>query len=212
MATLSEWLDTEEDEEVRVRVKSALDSLTDIREAKNNTSPRTLAVNLGLPKSFLQEGLQLRGSGASPKVSHGLPATAAMRTLVAQSGRGKHVRVQGGAAVATSAGAGAVASHAASIIRESFTIDIPYPVPIPRVFAVLAAPGKLVVGMPWKKNSLEAKGVSTGGKPFARVPVFSMDGKLLAGPQSSSLSQLASELDVLSLSAQGTSGLAPAQV
>eukprot|EP00429_Kryptoperidinium_foliaceum_P063468 CAMPEP_0176059450 /NCGR_PEP_ID=MMETSP0120_2-20121206/29627_1 /TAXON_ID=160619 /ORGANISM="Kryptoperidinium foliaceum, Strain CCMP 1326" /LENGTH=327 /DNA_ID=CAMNT_0017392987 /DNA_START=62 /DNA_END=1045 /DNA_ORIENTATION=+ len=197
---LSEWLDTEEDEEVRVRVQAALDSLSDVQEAKSYSAPRTLKVPLGLPKSLLQ----LRGSVTNVtlahKVSQGLPASAAVRTLVAQGGRGKHVRVHDSTVAAT--GASGTASHAASIIKESFTIDIPYPVPIPRVFAVLQSPGVLVVGMPWMKRTLAAKGVSTGGKPFTRVPVFDMKGKLLAGPKASSLSQLTPNLDMQALARQ----------
>merc|ERR1719240_1801390 len=45
---LKEWLDTEDDDEVKVQVRLALDSLTKVRAAKQNTKPRTVSVPLGM--------------------------------------------------------------------------------------------------------------------------------------------------------------------
>mmetsp|Transcript_18213 Transcript_18213/g.52051 ORF Transcript_18213/g.52051 Transcript_18213/m.52051 type:complete len:326 (-) Transcript_18213:7-984(-) len=195
---LEDWLETEEDDEVRVRVQAALDAVSEIREAKKNDTPRTLAVRLGFVQ--LAASSRLRGAGRNVtrvhRVSHGLPASAALRTLVAQGGRGKRVRRQGTIdAGATALGVNRTLQKA-GIVKESFSVDIPYPVPVDRVFAVLMAPGKLVVGMPWLKTTLEAQGVSTGGRPFARVPVFSARGEHLAGPTTLSLEQLAHGMDV----------------
>lgn len=67
------------------------------------------------------------------------------------------------------------------IVKESFAVEIPYPVPQERIFLLQTAPTTLVAGMPLVRESLEASGVSTGGKAFSRVPVFDTRGQLLAG-------------------------------
>merc|ERR1719160_1962782 len=45
---LQQWYDTEEDDEVRVQVKAAVDSLNKVRQAKANTAVRTVSVPLGM--------------------------------------------------------------------------------------------------------------------------------------------------------------------
>jgi hypothetical protein len=60
-------------------------------------------------------------------------------------------------------------------IKESFSITLPYPTQVGRIFAVLQTSGQLVVCMPYSKGS---KAVS---QAFARMPVFDMDGKKLIG-------------------------------
>merc|ERR1719240_1400999 len=82
---LSEWLDTEDDDEVKVQVRSALDSLTKVRAAKQNTKPRTVSVPLGMlvkeavvalnqtlpSQSFLAKVASHKGSTAEPKKIEG---------------------------------------------------------------------------------------------------------------------------------------------
>merc|ERR1719238_2456229 len=45
---LQTWYDTEEDDEVKVHVKAALDSLTKVRAIKKNTKPTTVTVPMGM--------------------------------------------------------------------------------------------------------------------------------------------------------------------
>jgi len=60
-------------------------------------------------------------------------------------------------------------------IKESFSITLPYPTKVDRIFAVLQSSGQVVVCMPYSKGS---KAVS---QAFARMPIFDMDGKKLVG-------------------------------
>lgn len=143
---LQTWLETEEDEEVQVRVRAALDSLDSVRAAKGGATPRTVSVPLGL---------LARGSATKAK-------------------------------------------RRANIIRETFAVEIPYPAPAERVFVVRAGPAELLVGMPLLRHSLEASGISTGGKAFIRMPVFDTEGELLSGP-AADFQQLAQGLRLHSL-------------
>merc|ERR1719395_30701 len=45
---LQTWFDTEEDDEVRVHVRAALDSLNKVRQAKANNQARTVSIPLGM--------------------------------------------------------------------------------------------------------------------------------------------------------------------
>jgi len=195
---LQEWYDTEDDDEVKVQVKSALDSLTQVRQAKANTAIRTVSVPLGM-----------------------LAKEAATAML------GKDVAVQGVSFLAKASFHNATkepeeveeAEHVLSalhtdkkihtgIIKESFAVEIPYPVDTEKVFILKqdASANELMVAMPLHRNSLAAQGISTGGKPFLRVPVFSVTGQVLAGP-SASLNKLAGDLHVPSVVAK--TGLKP---
>merc|ERR1719171_2646428 len=60
-------------------------------------------------------------------------------------------------------------------IKESFSISLPYPTTVGRIFAVLQQSGQVVVCMPYEKGN-KAK-----SSPFVRVPVFDMDGHKLIG-------------------------------
>jgi len=60
-------------------------------------------------------------------------------------------------------------------IKESFSITLPYPTQVARIFAVLQTSGQVVVCMPYSKGS---KAVS---QAFARMPIFDMEGKKLIG-------------------------------
>jgi len=61
-------------------------------------------------------------------------------------------------------------------IKESFSITLPYPTQVSRIFAVLQTSGQVVVCMPY------SKGFKVVSQAFARMPVFDMDGKKLVGP------------------------------
>lgn len=195
---LQEWYDTEDDDEVKVQVKSALDSLTQVRQAKANTAIRTVSVPLGM-----------------------------LAKQAATAMFGKDVAVQGMSFLAKASFHNATkepeeveeAEHVLSalhtdkkihtgIIKESFAVEIPYPVSTEKVFILKqdAAANELMVAMPLNRNSLAAQGISTGGKPFLRVPVFSVTGQVLAGP-SASLNKLAGDLHVPSVVAK--TGLKP---
>merc|ERR1719235_358645 len=45
---LQTWYDTEDDDEVRVQVKAAMDSLIKVRQAKANNNARTVSIPLGM--------------------------------------------------------------------------------------------------------------------------------------------------------------------
>lgn len=138
---LEEWLEDEDDDEVRQYIMEALTSLKQVQAAKQNTVPRQVSLRLSLlserskPRSILSQ----KGSGS---------------TALRHRSR-------------------------AGIVKESFSIDIPYPVPADQVFVLSSSPTTLLVGMPLLRSSLEASGVSTGGKPFARVPVYGSKGEHL---------------------------------
>lgn len=192
VSKLRTWLDTEEDDEVGVLIRSALDSLAQVHLAKNNTKPRALSVKLGL----LEEDAAEVASGGDPvlkdEVTRAFPA---LRRLARHAGSGADTGRQERAS----------GTLQQKVIKESFAVEIPYPVPKEQVFVLRARPTMLVVGMPLLRKSLEAKGVSTGGKPFARVPMFGEEG-LLAGP-AADMKQLMKGIDIPSLARQA--GLRP---
>jgi len=159
---LQQWLDIEEDSEVRVHIQAALESLSGVIAAKLKPPPRRVVVPLGPPKS----------------TQH------AQRASSSTSGT--------------------------SIIRESFSVDIPFPAPQETVFALHAGSDKLFVIMPLFRTSLKARGISTARKPFSRVPVFEEVGQLIAGPKSN-FTKLAAGLDIHALLGHGSSLLAPLQ-
>merc|ERR550525_499188 len=70
----------------------------------------------------------------------------------------------------------------AGIVKESFAVDIPFPVPSNQVFVIKGGPQIMYVVLPLKRESLEASGISTGGKPFVRSPMFDLHGANLADP------------------------------
>lgn len=195
---LQTWFETEEDDEVRVQVKAALDSLNQVRQAKANTAIRTVSVPLGM-----------------------------LAKQAASALMGKDVAVQGVSFLAKASLHNSTrepeevqeAEHVLSalhtdkkihtgIIKESFAVEIPYPVTTEKVFILKAdaMTGELMVVMPLNRNSLAAQGISTGGKPFQRVPVFSVTGQILAGPKAE-LNKLSGDLHVPSVVAK--TGLKP---
>jgi len=60
-------------------------------------------------------------------------------------------------------------------IKESFSITLPYPTKVDRIFAVLQTSGQVVVCMPY------SKGFKVVSQAFARMPIFDMGGKKLVG-------------------------------
>lgn len=185
---LQDWYDTEDDDEVRVHIMAALDSLKKIVAAKENVTPRTVSVPLGA--ALAQQAVKLLGG---PNASLSTDAAAADRVLPSLRRSTKQTRGQVG--------------H--GIIKESFAVEIPYPVPTERIFVLKAEPTLLLVGMPLVKNSLEANGISTGERPFNRVPVFSVEGQKLAGPTATLEKMVAESLHLPSLASRA--GLKPLQ-
>lgn len=60
-------------------------------------------------------------------------------------------------------------------IKESFSISLPYPTTVGRIFAVLQQSGQVVLCMPYEKGN------KIKSSAFVRVPVFDMDGHKLVG-------------------------------
>jgi hypothetical protein len=198
---LQEWYETEEDDEVKVQVKSALDSLAQVRQAKANTAIRTVSVPLGMLAK--QAAAAMLGRDVAVQ---GMSFLAKASFHNATKGSDQEEEVEEAEHVLS-------ALHTdkkihTGIIKESFAVEIPYPVSTDKVFILKqdAAANELMVAMPLHRNSLAAQGISTGGKPFLRVPVFSVTGQVLAGP-SASLSNLAGDLHVPSVVAK--TGLKP---
>jgi len=180
---LQTWFETEDDDEVKVRVRSALDSLKQVKAAKRNGTPRTLSVPLGV--------LAQVHSAAPVSLLSELPKDHVLPALARRS---------------ASAAAGSKEAGRVGIIKESFAVEIPYPVSVESVFMIEATPTLLMVGMPLVTNSFEAKGFSSGEKPYKRVTLFSVLGKKLAGPPDSLL-KLATGLNVAAVAAR--TGLKP---
>lgn len=181
---LQTWWDTEDDDEVRVRVRKTLDSLMAVRQAKKIPVPSSVAVPLGLVHKARSSFLE--------KPSGSKNATRS-RSSASERQAGPHSLSQRRA-------------HRSNLIKESFSIEIPYPVASERIFLLKTDPASLVVLMPLVRNSLEANGISTGGKPYVRLPVFSSEGKLIAGP-SAQLNFMAHGLDIASVTSR--QGLKP---
>jgi len=190
---LQSWYDTESDEEVRVHIKAAIDSLTTVKSAKLNKSPRIVSVPLGLLAKQAAQALQTSQAASFLARVDAHNASSPVKETKEEL-EAEHVlaHLHHATNKATKVG----------IIKESFAIEIPYPVPIDRVFMLKTTPGTLIVSMPLLRKSLEASGISTGGKPFNRVPVFAVDGQLLAGPAGRGLNEMASGLHVPSVSKQ----------
>lgn len=184
MRHLGEWYETEEDDEVRVLVKSAIDSLKDVRDAKMHESGPPPAQSI--PLGMLVEQVSKRNASSSAKareVSMSFLAAAAPHGAVVDSTM-KHAISH----MVTATNTSATAAHEDQnvhkhlrIIKESFAVEIPFPVSAQQVF-VLQTPDKdLVVTMPVKRNSLEAQGISTGGKPFTPCAIYNLGGQLIGG-------------------------------
>lgn len=207
---LQTWFDTEEDDEVRVQVRSALDSLNQVRAAKANTVARTVSVPLGMlakqaASAYAGRNVSVQEESSAPQT----PSGASPSFLARASVHNASAVVEPPEVVQ--------AEHAlpsltrkkklhVGIIKESFAVEIPYPVATEQVFILKTNTKTMMVSMPLKRNSLEAKGISTGGKPFLRVPVFSVTGQKLAGPDAT-LSSLAGGLHVPSVASN--KGLKP---
>lgn len=187
---LQSWFDTESDVEVRMHVKAALDSLTSVQGAKINTTPRIVSVPLGMLAK--QAGQALQASPATAFLARAAAHNASLPAKETDEEReAEHVLAHLHHATNRAKKVG--------IIKESFAIEIPYPVPVERVFMLQTNPGTLIVSMPLMRESLSAQGISTGGKPFNRVPVFAVDGQHLAGPSGTTLPTMAGGLHVPSV-------------
>lgn len=203
---LQTWFDTEEDDEVRVHVRAALDSLNKVREAKANTNARTVSIPLGMLAK--QAAAAYTGRNVSVKEDASAPAPAATSFLARASLHNATV-VEPPEVIQAEHALPSISRKKklhVGIIKESFAVEIPYPVATEKVFILRTKSNTMMVSMPLQRNSLEAQGISTGGKPFLRVPVFSIEGKQLAGPDAS-LHSLAGGLHVPSVASH--TGLKP---
>lgn len=152
---LEDWLGTEDDDDVRGHISAALESLKQVRQAKTDTTPRTISLPLG---ALMQE-VSSPVHGSKAHILAGLRSSAH-----GSSDEAAHHRLSLG------------------IIAESFSVEVPYPVPAERAFVLKAGPQLLLAGMPLLRQSLDAGGVSTGGKPFVPLPLFNLQGHQLSGP------------------------------
>lgn len=176
---LRTWLETEDDDEVEVQIQAALDSVHKVQQVKANRQPRTVSVPLGLIVKDAVAALPLENA-EEKEAEHALPS---LRRATRQIHHDKNQQLRVG------------------IIKESFSVEIPYPVPVEHIFILKTNSTTLTVSMPLKRKSLEASGISTGGKPFVRLPVFSVKGEQLAGPNGVTLGKVANGLHVPSLAA-----------
>jgi hypothetical protein len=179
-AKLETWLDTEEDDEVKAYIQSALDSMSKVQQAKRTASPKTVSVSLGVPHAAASSLLEVAAAPNASKpaiTSAATPARALPAVLRGATDRRQHHH------------------HMTRIIKESFAVEVPYPVPSDQIALLRTNPATLMVAMPLVRKSLEASGISTGGKPFIRVPVFNDAGSWMAGPKAE-LSRLVSGLNI----------------
>lgn len=170
---LQTWLDTEDDDEVKQHIQAALDSLVHVRKSKDKDSTKSVSVSLGMPHhADASSLLELSETPLAAK-----PVAAAQVTTL--RGAGQHIHHH----------------HHARVIKESFAVEVPYPVPTENILLLNTKPGMMMVAMPLVRHSMEAKGISTGGKPFLRVPVFNGLGKWIGGPRAD-LGKVAAGLDL----------------
>eukprot|EP00746_Dinoflagellata_sp_MGD_P009506 gnl/MRDRNA2_/MRDRNA2_119362_c0_seq1.p1 gnl/MRDRNA2_/MRDRNA2_119362_c0~~gnl/MRDRNA2_/MRDRNA2_119362_c0_seq1.p1 ORF type:complete len:317 (-),score=65.06 gnl/MRDRNA2_/MRDRNA2_119362_c0_seq1:5-955(-) len=174
MKHLEEWYETEDDDEVRVLVKSALDSVKAVRDAKKHGSgpPPTMSIPLGLLdggsrknstahlKAAEAPAAFLAGTAPHNPISDTILGNPISQVVLDQT---LHKRLR--------------------IIKESFSLEIPYPVSVEQVFVLQTVDKDLMVTMPLKRTSLEARGISTGGKPFIPTPIYNLQGQLVGGPK-----------------------------
>jgi len=147
---LKSWIETEDDDEVKVHIQAAMDSLVKVQQGKSAAAHKTISVPLGAAKSKNAVGAQKH--------------TAAKSASFLQNKQVHH-------------------HHTARVIKESFAVEIPYPIGSERIALVRTNPTTLMVAMPLERKSMAAKGISTGGKAFNRVPTFNNVGQWLAGPK-----------------------------
>lgn len=169
---LQTWLDTEDDDEVKVHIQSALDSLKGIRQAKQKAAPVDVSVSLGTQGTPHSGGKSLLELDAGRNISKPLtkPAESTSHALPSLlRGVSRHSQEQ--------------RHHVAKVIKESFAVEIPFPVATEQVVVLQIGSSTLMVVMPLVRKSLEASGISTGGKPFERVPVFDSKGVWITGPK-----------------------------
>jgi len=143
---LNSWIETEDDDEVKVHIQAAIDSLVKVKQAKSAASHKAISVPLGAAKSK-------NAVGAAEKSASFL--------------QNKQVHHH----------------HTARVIKESFAVEIPYPIASERIALLRTNPTTLMVAMPLERKSMAANGISTGGKAFNRVPTFNNVGKWIAGPK-----------------------------
>jgi len=166
---LQTWLDTEDDDEVKVHIQAAVNSLNKIRDAKKKVADKSVSVPLGVPhaKSLLE--LSSTPNASKPIVKASVAPPHALPALLRGAAVSEHSQHQ--------------RHYAAKVIKESFAIEIPFPVPTDQVVVLQASPTTMMVAMPLVRKSLESSGISTGGKPFLRVPLFNNKGAWMVGPK-----------------------------
>lgn len=160
---LQTWFETEDDDEVKPHIRAALDSLIRVRSAKKQESTKSVSVSLGMPQK--KSASSLMQLSAVPAAS--VPSTP-VHSLSASLRGQKQAQHR---------------HRVAKVIKESFAVEIPYPVPTERIVLINTKATTMTVAMPLVRKSLEASGISTGGKPFNRIPVFNSVGSWMAGPK-----------------------------
>lgn len=194
---LQTWYDTEEDEEVAEMVGQALEHLKQVRGAKTHSEGKTISVPLGMLakeaakilggistgsiKELNLTAVQVSQPSASLAVAPSFLARASVHNTSAKE---PAEVVQAERVLPLLHRATTTMQHMrVGIIKESFAVEIPYPVPVEKIF-ILQGKDSLMVTMPLMRNTLDAKGISTGGKPFLRTPIFNDQGLRVAGPGS----------------------------
>lgn len=188
---LEEWYETEEDDEVRVLVKSTLDSLKDVRDAKTHESgpPPAMSIPLGMLGKSTSRRI-VKGTKSS------VPFLAADNHIpIRQLNMTKPMSFIASSATATGKEHNLHEHLHTKIIKESFEVEIPFPVSAEQVFVIQTVDQDLIITMPLKRKSLEVQGISTGGKPFIPCPVYNLQGQLIGGlDEAPSLSAMAPTL------------------
>lgn len=186
---LEEWYQTEDDEEVRVHIKSALDSMENVRDAKSHESgpPPTVRIPLGMllkqasrQNDDLDNATRSEASRQNDGLDNATRSEASIAFLAATAPH--HAMVTATKGSSWIADAAYHSQEHLRIVTESFAVDIPFPVPAEQVFIMQTPDKNLMVTMPLKRESLEAKGISTGGKPFLTSPMYNLQGQLIGGP------------------------------
>merc|ERR1719498_877423 len=115
---LHDWLDTEDDDEVKAHIQAALASMNKVQDAKTRAAHKSVSVSLGIahPAALLQTE-----TGYS--------------TL-----RGRRIHHHHN-------------QKAARVIKESFAVEIPYPVQTEQIVLLRTKPTTLMVAMPLVKKS-----------------------------------------------------------
>merc|ERR1719401_3068923 len=144
--------------------------MSKVQKAKRTAAPKTVSVSLGVPHgaaaaaSLLE--LAANPNASTPTIASPAEPPRALPAVLRGTTDHHHHH-----------------HHETRIIKESFAVEIPFPVSSDQIVLLRTNPTTLMAAMPLVRKSLEASGISTGGKPFIRVPVFNNVGSWVAGPK-----------------------------